>query len=96
MMLRLQTGRPDEDRDIGRYGAVEARLQRGRRGEIDQHIAMVLVDRKSGVIAHRLGDGFAHPAVRSNQADADGLVGRAHGSLLSEAAPAGPARLPEP
>ena len=70
-----KAGRADQDRDRGRDRAVEARLERVGRGEIDQHVAMILVDREAGVLGDGGGDRLAHAAIGREQADADRLVG---------------------
>ena len=49
-------------------------------GEIDQHVAMVGVDREAGIGGDRLGDRAAHAAVGGEQGQADGLSVGAHGS----------------
>ena len=43
----VESGGADQDRDAGRSGAVEARLERGGRGEIDQDIGVVGVEREA-------------------------------------------------
>ena len=76
-----RSSRPVVPTRIGMPAAVEARLERGGRGEVDQHVATILVDRKAGIVGNCLGNGMAHAAVRREEADADGLVGSSHGKL---------------
>ena len=52
--------------------------KRRRRGEIDEHVAMVLVEREARVLGDGRGDRLAHAAVGRDEADADRLVGGAH------------------
>ncbi len=74
----IEAGGADQDGDRGGHGAVEARPQRRRRGEVDQHVAMLLVERKAGIVSDRRGDRPAHAAVGRDEADPDWLVGGAH------------------
>ena len=76
----VEAGRPDQDRDAAGNRPVEAGLQPGRRREIDEHVAMILVDREAGIFGDCGGDRAAHPAVRSEKADADRLLVSAHGA----------------
>ena len=81
---RVMSGwRPVVPTRIGTFAgdrAVEARPERVGRREIDQHVAMVLIDREAGIFRDGLGDRLAHAPVGRDQADADRLVGGAHDS----------------
>ena len=83
----VEPGRSNQNWDAGGYRAVEARLERGGGGEIDDDVAMILVDGKTAIILGGLRDGAAHPAVGRDQGQADRLVSTAHGATLSEAFP---------
>ncbi len=78
----VEAGRPDKDRNSRGDRAVEAGLQRGRRGEVHQNIAPVLIDLEPGIVGDGGNDRFPHPALRSEQADPDGLLVGAHGAGL--------------
>ena len=64
--------------------AVEAGLQRGGDGEIDQHVAMVWIDREAGIFGDRGGDRAAHAAVGGEKGEADRLLVGAHGRLMAQ------------
>ena len=82
--IGIKAGRPDEDRNSCRNRAIEAFTKpRGRR-KIDQHIAMVLIDREAGIFSCRRRDCLSHAPVWSEQADADRLVGGAHSPVMAE------------
>ena len=44
-------------------------LERGGRGEIQQHVAVVLIYRKAGVVGSRGGDRLAHTSVGRDEAN---------------------------
>src|SRR5205085_5979633 len=61
VMLGLEAGGADEDWSAGRHCSLETGFERGRRGEVDQHIAMLLVDEETTVVVGGRGNGSAHP-----------------------------------
>ena len=73
--------------DFSAPDALQASLDRAISGGIP-----ILVDFEAGLLGSHPLDGLAHAPVRREQADADRLVGGAHGCWISEAAPAAPAR----
>ena len=78
----VEAGRPDKDRNARCDGAVEAGLKRGRGGEVHENVAPVLIDLEPGVVGDGGSDRFPHPALRSEEADPDGLLVRAHDAGL--------------
>ena len=84
-MLRLKPGGSDQDRYARRNRAIKAGFERVGRGEIDQHVAMILIDRERRVCLNRLGNRPAHSTVRRDEAEADRLVGGAHARCLAKA-----------
>ena len=58
--------------------------ERGGGREIDQHVAMVGIDREAGVGGGRLGDGAAHAAVGGEQGEANRLAVGAHERVMAQ------------
>ena len=90
----VEAGRADQDRDARGNRPVEARLERRRRGEIDQHVAMILVDREARVFGDGRRDRLAHPPLGAKRLMRIGCssvrMGRTDGAapMLAQPAPA--------
>ena len=84
VMLRLQPGGPDEQRDVRRNCPLKARIERGGSGKIHQYVGMVLVDRECPIVSDCVRDRAAHSSVGRDEADAGRLVGGAHAPVHGE------------
>ena len=74
----VEAGGADQQRDSGRDCAVEALLERGGGGEIDQNVAMIVIESETRILGDGEGDRLAHPPIGREQGDADGLLVGAH------------------
>ena len=81
----VEPGGADQDRDPGRNRAFKAGLERRSGGEVDEHVAMILVDQEARILSSRRGDRLAHAPVRGDQADPDRLLGGAHQPVMAKA-----------
>src|SRR5262249_28111379 len=81
VMLGLQAGGADEDRNICGNGPAQARFEGGRSGKVDQHVGMVLIDGERRIVGDSLRYRFSHPPVRRDEADPDRLFSGAHAAV---------------
>ena len=77
-MLFDQAGSANQKRHRCRNRPIEAGSQRGGGGEIDQDVAMLIVQFEVRILRDGLLDGHTHSATRGEQGNADGLLVGAH------------------
>ena len=84
VMALGQAGRPDQDWNAGAHRLIEARPKPVGGGEVDQHVAMVIVDNDVIRGFDRGSDRPPHSAPRGVKRQAERLLVGAHGAVMAQ------------